>query len=67
MPKCQLPGCDNDVELTKRGQWKMHCSLKCRGQHNSIIGTEKRKQTCIDRFGATTNLKTDENKQKSKE
>ena len=66
MPKCAMPACNNDVELGKNGKWKMHCSLKCRGQHNSIIGSEKRKQTCLDRFGATTNLKTNENKLKSK-
>lgn len=66
MPLCQLPGCNNEVERTKLGEWKKHCSTKCRGQHNSIIGSEKRKQTCLEKFGATTNLKTAENRLKTK-
>lgn len=66
MPKCSMPSCNNLVEIGKNGKWKMHCSTKCRGQHNSAVGSEKRKQTCIERFGASTNLKTVENKLKSK-
>ena len=67
MPKCQLPDCDNDVEMTKRGKWKKHCSLKCRGRHNSIVGIEKRKQTCLDRFGTTTNLLSSDTRDKIKD
>ncbi len=63
---CQMVGCNNVVGKTKRGEWKKHCSTKCRGQHNSLLGSEKRKQTCLERFGASTNLKTDDNKLKSK-
>ena len=66
MPKCAMPSCSNNVEIGKNGKWKLHCSTLCRGRHNSMIGTEKRKQTCLERFGATTNLKTQETKDKIK-
>ena len=66
MPKCAMPTCNNEVDIGKNGKLKLHCSTKCRGQHNSMVGSEKRKNTCLDRYGATTNLKTDENKLKSK-
>lgn len=61
-----MPGCNNNVTLTKLGKWKMHGSTLCRGRHNSIIGAEKRKQTCLEKFGATTNLKSDDTKDKIK-
>lgn len=66
MPKCQLPTCDNEVEKTKSGKWKMHCSMKCRATHNSILGSEKRKQTCLEKYGSITNLKSNETKEKIK-
>lgn len=65
--KCLMPGCNNDVEMAKNGNWKKHCSFKCRGQHNSIVGSEKRKATCLEKFGTTTNLKTKETRTKIKQ
>lgn len=66
MPKCDLPECDNDVEEKVRGGWKLHCSIKCRSTANSNKGNEKRKATCLARYGSSSYLKTDEYKVKAK-
>ena len=66
MPICELPSCNNEVQKTKRGQWKKHCSIKCKVTHNSILGAEKRKATCLERYGSTTNLTHETTKQKTK-
>jgi len=56
---CANPNCNNLAGLSKNGKTQLlHCSAKCKNQHNSISGNDKRKQTCLDRFGSTSNLST---------
>lgn len=66
-PICANPGCNNPAKIGVRGKtyWK-HCSETCKNTHNSIKGTEKRKQTCMERYGATSNLAHQETKEKIK-
>lgn len=67
IPKCSNIGCDNDCIKSKNTKkYLLYCSTKCKCQHNSIKGSEKRKQTCISKYGTTTNLSCEENKIKSK-
>lgn len=62
---CENPGCENLAILSKNGkQYLRYCSRRCQNHHTSVKGTEKRKQTCLERFGATTNLSSEETKQK---
>jgi hypothetical protein len=43
--------------MNKSGKtYLQHCSELCKNTHNSIKGSEKRKQTCMDRYGSTSNL-----------
>lgn len=49
----------------KTGKYSRFCSSKC--AHNSVEVREKTKNTCLDRYGASTNLKLESNKQKQKE
>ena len=67
-PICALDTCNNEVSKTARGnKWKLHCSNLCKNTHNSIKGAEKRKQTCIAKFGHITNLQSEETKDKIKQ
>jgi len=40
----------------------MHCSTVCKNKHNSIKGEEKRKATCLEKFGSVSNLSTKEHR-----
>jgi hypothetical protein len=61
------PGCVNDAAMSKNGKTRLkYCSIKCRNTHNSIKGSEKRKQTCLERYGTTTNLAHSDTKEKIK-
>jgi len=52
LPECHHPECSNPVtEKLKKGQWKMYCSNKCRGQHNSLKSRNKAKITCMKNYG----------------
>jgi hypothetical protein len=49
----------------KEKRYSRFCSTKCAHTHSSV--REKTKQTCLAKYGATTNLSTESNKQKQKE
>jgi hypothetical protein len=67
IPLCINPGCTNScMKKKKNTHYLKHCSVKCRNQHISIKGAEKRKQTCLSRYGTTTNLSHQETKDKIK-
>ena len=51
LPKCAHPDCDKDVVLKTSGKYALHCSLKCRGQHNSLKSRQKSKETCLEKYG----------------
>ena len=68
MTTCENPECGNEVGLNSRGtQYLRYCSPRCRARCNSINGSEKRKRTCLDKFGSTTNLVTDATIEKIKQ
>ncbi len=68
IPKCENPTCNNAAapNSTNTG-YVRHCSRVCRSFCNSSNGKEKRKLTCLARYGATTNLVTAGTKHKIKE
>lgn len=49
----------------KEKRYSRFCSAKCAHTHNSV--REKTKQTCLAKYGTTTNLSTEANKQKQKD
>lgn len=57
--------CDTEVKWSeKSSEYRRYCSSKC--AHNDPVTKEKTKQTCINRFGANTNLATQDTKEKIK-
>lgn len=67
MNKCENPECFNIAGLNSRGTAPLrYCSSACRAKCNSTNGAAKRKQTCLDRYGATTNLTTESTIEKIK-
>lgn len=66
-PKCINPECNNAVqEHDKNKRWKEHCSLKCRGVHNSAKSRDKSKKTSLERYGNIHYSATGECKEKVK-
>ena len=57
MNTCNRPGCDNLVEMSVKGQWKMYCSASCRGKHNSLKSREKSKKTSLEKYGVDNPFK----------
>lgn len=51
IPKCDNTTCDNPVTLRTDGVWSHYCSLKCRGQYNSLKSREKFKETNLGKYG----------------
>ena len=66
-PKCAMFNCENLVEQTKRGKWKVHCSASCRGKHNSLVGENNRRKTNQARYGNAHPVRTSETQQRRKE
>ena len=61
MTKCALPKCNNIVtDILKSGKLSIHCSRKCRGQHNSLKTRQAVKDKCIEKYGVTHHLKVPE-------
>lgn len=50
---------------TKISEYRRFCSPKCAHGHDSV--RQKTQQTCLERFGATTNLKTAANRLKQQQ
>lgn len=67
-PKCANPVCENAAfgENTNYGGWNLHCSLKCRGVHNSVKSREKTKQVWMEKYGVEHHRKSDMSKLKMK-
>jgi hypothetical protein len=64
-PICKKDGCTNPARKNKtEKRYLKYCSLECQYIGGSAAGSEQRKQTCIERFGFTSNLKSPESKQK---
>lgn len=60
-PKCANPECEKAAlgENINYGGWNLHCSLKCRGVHNSVKSREKTKQIWIAKYGVDHHRKSD--------
>lgn len=60
-PKCAYSECNNPViEHDKSGRWKEHCSLTCRGKHNSLKSRGKAQQTNMTKYGVPHHRMTPE-------
>lgn len=49
--KCQNPKCNKEAAINTKGKQLKHCSIKCRGQGNSLLSREKAKDTWIKKYG----------------
>ena len=54
---CLSLGCGNRVEKSVKNTWKMYCSSKCRGKHNSTKSREKARTTSIEKYGVDNPFK----------
>lgn len=50
-PICSNPGCGKVCRLSSSGTYKLHCSRRCCAIHNAAKSAEKRKETCIEKYG----------------
>ena len=65
---CEHIGCINPTPLLKNGKtYARFCCRSCRSSYNSSIGSTKRKQTCLDRYGVISNLASNDSKKKIQE
>lgn len=64
IPKCPICNINNVSWAEGMKQYRTYCSSKC--AHNSIEVRTKTEQTCIERYGETTNLKSATSKEKKR-
>lgn len=49
--KCSFTECNNTCDTFVDGTYKKHCSKSCCAKDNAAKGAEKKRQTCIARYG----------------
>lgn len=49
--KCGYPPCNNTCNTFTNGEFKKHCSKSCCAKDNALKGAEKKRATCIEKYG----------------
>ena len=66
IPKCKHPTCNNDVYKKYDGKWAQHCSKSCQMSDISVRGLDKRKETCLEKYGVENAQQSEQIRQKTR-
>ena len=64
--KCGYPSCNNECDIFPNGLFKKHCSKSCCAKDNALRGLEKKKATCVEKYGVEYPIGTATVRQKIK-
>lgn len=66
MSICEYPSCSNECARFSNGEYKKHCSRSCCAKDNALKGAEKKKATCMEKYGTPYPIGLKETRQKIK-